>query len=121
MGRLAIGTLLILLLAACEEPLTSGRIVSKHYEPERTYVAFIPIVRRIGNTTYTQLYPYWHFDDEDFIIIIEDLMEDGETKQSRLYLPDRESWERVEIGAWWDPHPEALAFDELERRGRADG
>ena len=67
--------------------LEKGHVVDKIYEPDRTYMIMMPMVRSNGKTTYTTYYPMLMHDNEDFILTIEDSV-DGEIVHENVYVTE---------------------------------
>jgi hypothetical protein len=73
----------LLTLFSCRH-LSNGVVVEKSYEPERTYMMFIPM--RVGKTT--TLLPVVMYDGADYIITIRGEYE-GETLEETYYVDSR--------------------------------
>lgn len=97
---LAILSIFCLLFLGCGKRITEGDIVEKWHEPERTWVQVVPITISNGKTTTTTYVPMTQVDDEDWIIQIEAVLDDGETKTRNFYV-SREVYETVDIGDYY--------------------
>ena len=65
----------------------------------------------------TMMIPYVHYDDEDFIVIIQGWHERLEEFQTRrMYLHSRQEWERLNVGDWFPETVNAEPYDIVERR-----
>lgn len=84
------------------QPILEGRVVSKHYEPARTWVQIVPI----ATGKVTMVVPITHFDDEDWIIRVDD----GERQQNVYLTEDR--YDQTDVGDWWSKDP----YDQLTDR-----
>jgi hypothetical protein len=73
---------LLCLLSSCGHHISEGVVVSKKYEPARSYVIMQPIL--VGKMT--TLIPITYFDDEDFILYVQGITEEGEEKKESFYV-----------------------------------
>lgn len=110
MLRVTITALALCLTMGCEEPLTEGTVTEKQYEPAHTFVALLPVT--MGNSTI--MIPYTHYDDEDFILVVEG-ERDGKVIRQRLYVSGH-IWNRLEVGEMYrQASSGADLFDPIHR------
>ncbi len=83
----------------------SGKVIDKWYEEERTWVQIMPII--IGKIV--SMIPIFHYDDEDWVITIED--EDG--LKGDLYLSEAK-WKKINIGDHFVVGDDSNTFDSIE-------
>lgn len=83
--------------------LTQGQVVEKQYEPERRWVQLMPT--QIGKITV--FHPIYHYDDEDWVLVIEGKNDKGKTVTERLYV-SQETWDAITIGEWYEGTEEQL-------------
>jgi hypothetical protein len=84
-------SILLLCLMGCQK-LESGVVIDGHHEPARSWVSIMPIYT--GKTM--MMIPMIHFDDEDWIIIVEG-EHDGELRQETWYVSEAQ-YTNIEIG-----------------------
>ncbi len=60
----------MIFLTSCSNKLKEGDIIEKWYEPENTYVTFIPLLISSGKSATTIIVPYLVTDYEDWCIKI---------------------------------------------------
>lgn len=89
-----LAALLLVLFSACGPQ--EGVVVRKDHHPAQTYIMFIPICNTVGKATICTPLPYWIYDDEDWVIKVEN---DG--KVGTITTSQR-AWESVDIGEWFD-------------------
>lgn len=94
-----------------KEYISEGRVVEKYYEPEHTWVQLMPIM--IGKVI--SMIPIFHFDDEDWVIVVEN----NEGKVGHIYVSEK-TYRRVRIGQWYSATPEDSLFDDIEEREATD-
>jgi len=82
----------LFLLFGCDGPFCSGVVVKKHHEAESMYVTYIPM--QVGKVLV--MIPYWYLDDEDFAVTVND------NGKHRTYYVDKETYERWDVGEWFD-------------------
>jgi hypothetical protein len=85
---------------------SSGKIIEKWHEEERYWTQFIPMY--IGKVMI--FLPFFHFDDEDWIIRIED--QDG--LQGDVYLT-HSAWNKLSIGNFYIINEKDDINDEVEK------
>lgn len=87
MRTLLVMALLIIVLGGCNK-LDSGTVISKRYEPARTYVAWMPLTMSTGKSIMVIMVPYTIYDNEDYVLRIKgkhkgkDIVESVYTSQS---------------------------------------
>lgn len=90
-------------LIACgpTNELHRGRVLSKHFEPEDSYVTFVCSAYS-SNGTCTANVPIWHTDSEEYRLLISGCTE-TEHKGCRheTHLTDRDSFNKIEPGDIW--------------------
>ena len=103
MARMTILLTLLLLcvIMGCSDPIREGRVVSKWYEPEETWLQ--PIAQyRYDPTLKMNVFSHYIYvpqvDDEDFMITIEDDVE-GKIRSRTVEL-NESRWESIEVGDW---------------------
>lgn len=64
------------------EPISEGTIIEKRYETARLWIQNVPIT--VGNIIL--MAPIFHFDDEDWILVIEGSNDEGEIQQDNVYV-----------------------------------
>ena len=76
----------VLLLVGCEEPLKEGRVIEQQHQPAHEWVSTTYIA---VSTKPLIMVPtvFHHYDDEDWILIVESHVEGKKIKQ-RLYVAD---------------------------------
>lgn len=95
---LKIPLLLILTFTACSNQLSEGEIISKRYEPERTFVMLVPMIYSCGNNcTSTMMIPYWVHDDEDYVITVSGYDKSGHQLTEEWFV-DKQTYEAAETG-----------------------
>ena len=109
---------LAVVLAACEPPIRSGQVVQKLYEPARTWTAMVPMSVYCGqNCRMMTMVPMTHYDDEDFILIIQGWNEKAEEFQRRrIYVATRRQWESIQTGDWFGEEMPGEPYDVIRRR-----
>lgn len=83
--------------------VTEGRVVEKRHEPERRWLELRP--QYVGKVML--LIPFFHYDDEDWILVIEGLDKRGKISQSKVYTSE-ETWESVQVGEWYKSEEEEM-------------
>lgn len=85
--------LAIMILSACVPSVTSGTVIEKKHEPERSWIQMMPM--KVGKIT--SYIPITHHDDEDWILIISD------SEGNKGYINvDKSTFESVEIGSFFE-------------------
>lgn len=92
--KTTLSILAIILLASCNH-LEKGTVLKKHYEPEHSYVSFIPIMT--GKTTI--LVPYIVTDNEDYVLTIEGFY-NKEVVHETVYV-SKQCYESLNSGDLW--------------------
>ena len=99
--------LLVLFLAiACSPRLKEGVIFNKYHDPPRTFVMFIPFNVCSGGRTptcTTILLPYVIYDDEDWVLVLEDRNGD-ECRKGEVYT-DQATYEGYKKGDYYSTSP----------------
>ncbi len=91
---LFLSLLILLIVSEINKPVvTSGRIVRKYHEPAQEWYSFMPLM--IGKVII--LIPMYHFDDEDWVLVLEGADQHGEQSEGELYV-SRKTWNRVKVG-----------------------
>ncbi len=95
-GFIGICSVLVLALVNCGSALKNGTLIKKAHEPERSWVQMIPI----STGSATVVIPIVHYDDEDWVFVIEDSPKNGKkSKQQRIYV-SQEAFTHHEEGDW---------------------
>lgn len=85
---------------------SSGTIIEKTHEKERTWTQLIPIY--IGKVMV--LFPFIHFDDEDWIITVED----SNGLRGDIYLT-KTTWQKLQVGEHYIVTKDDDLADEVEK------
>lgn len=89
--------ILILFICSCSSTIEQGKVINKYYEPERTWIQFMPMFISDGKSSHTILIPMYMRDDEDFILSIAGLNADGEMDTACYYImPDQ--YKEINVG-----------------------
>jgi len=99
MKKLLLG--LLLFVAACSDPIVSGVVIDKRYEPPRTYVRTVmkPIFGFKGQVSY---FPVTEtvYDDEDFVLVVRGKTKKGEIKARNFYV-SKQTYSLYKVGSSW--------------------
>jgi hypothetical protein len=87
---LLVTVLLAAVLSSCGPDLCEGQLVSKHYEPRRTY----PVVVIVGKVPMTQI----HVDDEDFVFMVKGF--NGKDTVTERHEVVADWWHEAEVGSY---------------------
>lgn len=110
------------LLAGCTPQLKSGEVVGKYHEAERRFILITPIytgqsctkIGSVNSCTPRYLYlPYWHYDDEDWVLELVN----GERKGVAYVGP--EAYDRLQIGDYWSREQDGGGKDPHARQDAA--
>jgi hypothetical protein len=74
-------------------------VIDKHYEPKRTSLRMIPMVRSNGKTTTTILLPYYITDNEDYVLHVKGSYK-GEEIKEKVYVT-KECYNSLQNGDLW--------------------
>jgi hypothetical protein len=102
--------ILILLAVGCN-PIEEGVVVEhRHEEAKKTLVLMPTLIGKVP-----VLYPYWMFDDEDWVLIIE-----GENKTLKSVYVTEECYNSLEDGDYWRKTSSCSFADDNNRKTKAD-
>jgi len=82
----------------CTPEITDGIIITKIYEPATEEMSLLPIAVPSGKSTSIMLIPYMIYDDEDYIIEIQKVMDNRNVPVSRRLYITKEEFDSVNIG-----------------------
>ena len=95
MKKIFIILVVVLVMIGCEQ-IKEGKVIEKWYEEENTFVSLVPVVNVIGKTRLTTMMPMINYDDEDFVIKIEQY----DKKTRDIYLT-KDTYTKINIGDWF--------------------
>ena len=95
LGILAI-ILILLSLSGCST-ITEGKIIEKEFTPAHTETILLPVVTKVGNSTFTNLIPVTRDYEDQWVIIFEGVNEKGEIDIRKVYT-DEETYNSHEVG-----------------------
>lgn len=81
---LLISSLLMLALSCTQ--ITEGTVVNKHYEPASESLILMPTTISDGKSSTTIYNTFWVMDNEDWVITIKGVTEDGTPVTQRFYV-----------------------------------
>jgi hypothetical protein len=91
---LLLAFLVLLVVSEINKPVvTSGRIVRKYHDPAYEWYSFMPLM--VGKVII--MIPIYHFDDEDWVLVLEGTDQHGEQSDGELYV-SRKTWNKVKVG-----------------------
>lgn len=94
---LLISILILILFIGCQNSIKNGTIVKKWYEPDNTYILYVPFVVTDGKYTKTILMPYLIYDKEDFCIKIRGVNYVGDTITKTFFI-NKSSYDTLNVG-----------------------
>lgn len=80
-------------------PMTTGTVVEKIHEPERSWVQMVVVPIRAGKVTTMLVVPYFHHVPEYWAVVVKE-----DARQGTIYLP-RETGGGIEIGERYSASP----------------
>ena len=88
---------IILVISEHNKPVvTSGRVVNKYHDPAHEWYSFVPIM--VGKIFI--MIPMYHFDDEDWVLVLKGTDQHGEQSEGELYV-SRKTWNKVRVGQYY--------------------
>lgn len=81
---------IVISCSACTPQLEKGTIVNKSYEPENTFISLMPIMIGCGKNCFTtMMIPYSVYDDEDFILTVKGVTDEGKEITELWYVNEK--------------------------------
>ena len=102
MSRWSIALVAVLVLA-CGDSITEGEIYQLVHEPERTWIALIPITTCVGKPVIctTTMIPVIHYDDEDWVVSVRQWSDEkGRFLTASFYVPQT-VYSELHEGQWF--------------------
>lgn len=79
----------MLFLISCSHKLKEGTVISKKYEPARTWTQSMPIVISTGKVVSVIMTPMVMYDGPDFILLVEGENKKSEIVREKFYVNDK--------------------------------
>lgn len=107
----------LLFITSCTHKLTEGTIVSKKYEPARTWVQVVPITISTGKSTMVTMVPMVLYDNEDFILLVRGHTDDGDVVLEHFYVTES-AYNSVNIGDYVGFAKETMSYSDKVEKSR---
>ena len=114
-------SLCIILLSGCSKGITDGEVYDKEFVPEKSWVQIIPIVHYNGKYSWTQMVPIWHHHPDEYIIRIRKYNESDNKYEINRFYTDKDTFDKCEIGDWFEYNSERDLIEEPLTKEQADG
>lgn len=107
--------MLYLFIAACKAMIPeNGVVVGKQYEPEYALIEIVPTPVATGITKIQVLTPYFIYDNEDWVLVVEST-QDNKVKKVKIYTTE-EIFNSYQIGDPYTFNSEDRTEDKVVRR-----
>lgn len=87
--------------------VTSGTVIDKYHEEATSWYSLFPI---FVNKSVIMI-PMYHFDDEDWVLVLEARDDEGKTITGELYV-SKKTYQETPIGSYYSLGPADSTYDE---------
>lgn len=109
MKKILISLAIAILIMSCSSSLKEGEVYDKQFHQEHTTVLLMPIVHKIGKTTYTTMIPMTFYYPDAWSISYKVFDEEKNKWKTRTVWVSKQVYDATTIGSWYIQADTALA------------